>query len=241
MQLPTELRLQIHGELLHASGMQVPRRALPQLRRRLPSALGDGVIAVRKVGGRLPHLHSRSALPSLAILRVSRQIRSEALLEIYKHNSFEVVATTQIRPCQLIFELPGFLRLDKVRNLMLVTHSEVSRFQSCFAYETFQHMTSLRKLEVAMKTELLGDGPDFHSCLETLNLVCWVPKHVQVTFSELAKLSHHDHPAWVSPRVLAAYFEMFQGLRGSGHLSWNAEIAMSYDKALQTARCFSIF
>lgn len=241
MELPVELRLQIYGELLHASAKQTPRRSLPQLRRRLPSALGDGVIAVRKVGNRMPHLHSRSALPSLAFLRTCRQISSEALQEIYKFNAFEVVATTQHRPCQLIFELPGFLLLNKVRDLILVTHSEVSRFQSCFAYDTFQHMPSLRSLEVSMKTELLGDGPDFHSCLETLNLVCWVPKRVEVSFSDPTKLIHHDHPTWVSPKMLAAYFDMFKELRGSGHSTWNADIAMTYDKALQTARCFSIF
>jgi hypothetical protein len=190
--------------------------------------------------GRISALHSRSALPFIAILRTCHQIRNEAINEIYKLNTFEVVAHTQQRPSQLVFELPGFLRLNLVRYLILVTHCEISRFQSCFTYDVFQHLTSLRKVEIAMKTTTLGGGPDFASCLETLNLIIWVPSPVEVTFCDLAKLAHHDHPAWICPKVLATYFEMLKNLRGVGLGHWTANIAVLYDQALSAAKCFSM-
>ena len=191
MKLPVELRLQVYSYLLHASGSNTPRRALPKLRKKVQkvvnvaSATGDGIIAVRKPYNCLPIAHSQSALPSITFLRACHQLRSEGLREIYKHNVFEVVAHTQRRPGQLIFELPGFLRLEPVRELRLITHSEVSRFQSCFAYDIFRNLTSLRKISIAMKTTTPGHGMDFASCLETMNLALWIPKHVDVDFVEL--------------------------------------------------------
>jgi hypothetical protein len=164
----------------------------------------------------------------------------EALPEIYKCNNFEVVARTQRRPAEMIFNLPGFLRLDLLRELILVTHAEVSRFESCFAYDVFRHITSLRKLSVAMKTTSLGGGPCFHSCLEALNLVLWISPKVEVDFCKLEDLLHHDHPAWVNPLILSTYFTIFVDLRGAGLNLWSANVAIAYDKGLQIAKSFSI-
>ena len=240
LNLPAELRLQIYGYALCASSTSTPKRALAKLRPLVRSTLDDGIIALRKTRGQLPRAHSKSPLPNLAILRVCRQIRNEATDEIYKHNIFEVVARTQIRGEELVFNLPGFLRLDLLRHLILVTHSEVSRFQSCFAYESFVHLSQLRKISIAMKTTNLEGGPDFHSCLESLNLVLWLRKDVVVEFAKLETLIHHDHPAWVSPKVLATYFEMFRGLRGVGLSTWTADVAVAYDQGLTIAKSFSV-
>lgn len=239
MKLPIELRLQIYGHLLRASDQSTPRRALAHLRPHASCALGDGMIVLQKSKGAMPHAHSRSALPSLAILNVSHQIRSEAIGEIYR-NAFEVVAHTQRRKGQLIFHLPGFLRLDLLRHLMLITHAEVSRFQSCFAYDMVRHLSSLRTLSVAMKTTTMGGGPDFHSCLEALNLVLWVKKDVKLEVTCLTRLLHHDHPAWVCPRILELYFETFADLRGVGHTWWTADVAVAYDKGLEIAKSFGV-
>ena len=190
--------------------------------------------------GKQPHAHHKSALPSLSILRACQQTRVEALHEIYKYNTFEVVARTQRRPGQLLFNMPGFLRLDLVRDLVMVTHSDVSRFQSCFAYEMFTHLTCLRKISIAMKTTPMHDGPDCHSCLEALNIVLWIGRDVKVEFSRLEDLMHHDHPAWVSPRILAAYFETFDDLRGVGLSTWTEDVAIAYDEGLTVAKSFSI-
>lgn len=156
LKLPVELRLQIYGYLLHATGTRCVKRALPKLRPYVSQALGDGRIVIRKTKGTSSELHSRSARPSLTFLRTCQQIRAEAVEKIYKLNSFELVACTQRRAGQLIFGIPGFLRLDWVRELALVTHNEVSQFQSCFAYDWFSQLKNLRKVSIAMKTTKMG-------------------------------------------------------------------------------------
>jgi hypothetical protein len=92
-----------------------------------------------------------------------------------------------------------------------------------------------------MKTITLGGGPDFYSCLETLNLVLWVSKDINIDFAPLETLLHHDHPTWVDPRVLATYFDMFIGLRGAGLGLWTANIAIAYDKGLAIAKVYGAF
>jgi hypothetical protein len=153
---------------------------------------------------------------------------------------FEVEAMVRYNRTDRIFNLPGNLQLDCIRELILVTHYEVSRFESCVAYNVFSYMSQLRKLSVAMKTIVMDGGPDFHSCLETLNLIIWVPFHVQVTFIEPSELLHHDHPTWIDSEVLAAYFNMFTEVRGAGLGAWTATTAIAYDKALEAAKCLKV-
>ena len=185
-------------------------------------------------------LHSRSARPCLAITRTCRQIRAEALNEIYRNNTFEVEAVTQYSPNQRIVTLPGSLSLDHIRELVLVTYSEVSRFESFFAYEVLKHLKQLRKLSLAMKTTAMGGGPDFYSCLETLNIIVWVPVDVQVEFLDSTELMHHDHPTWICPAVLAAYFARFAASRGAGLRVWDANVVIAYDTGLDVAKSLRV-
>jgi hypothetical protein len=144
------------------------------------------------------------------------------------------------RPGQAIFGLPGFLRLELVRHLTLVTHTRVSRFQSCFTYEIFSTMKALRTVRVAMKSPHGHGEPDVDSCLEALNLVLWIPHHVHVGFEATDSLVHHNHPSWVRPHVLRMYFDVFQKLRGAGLGRWTADISIAYDRGLDLARTFRI-
>lgn len=68
----------------------------------------------------------------------------------------------------------------------------------------------------------------------------WVPNNVEVEFENLAELLHYDHSAWICPRVLSAYFDMFAELRSAGLGTWTADVTVAYDKGLEIAKGFSI-
>ena len=93
---------------------------------------------------------------------------------------------------------------------------------------------------IAMKNTSIGDGPDFHSCMEFLNFTIWLSHEVQLDFEALHQLTHHDHPTWVSAATLDMYRDLLTEARGIALGRWTYETGAVYERGLDVAKRFRI-
>lgn len=157
---------------------------------------------------------------------------------MYRVNTFEATARTPYGKRQDIFRLSPSIQLDKIRHFVLITDTQVSRFESRSTYQVLKSMSSLRTLSIAMMTLFLHPTSDFDSALEMLNLLLWVPYSVKLHLGVESARSNHRHLKWVPKAVLQLYVEVFRGYQGLALQTETVETGCQYGKALELVRSF---